>query len=231
MIAMRRPTHRRLAIERLMMSYVRVGILGSTLGGEVWSVNPVFDPTGEFPGGVNQAALDAAALAIATLSPGLHPLTMISSAMSITGARVEVRDDVNDALIGISESIRPVPLAGSATPRMPAQAATVFSLRTDTPGASGRGRLYWPALGGTLSATLKLSSPAPASFLNEFKTYLTAIESALATAFPTIGFDLAVRSKATSSTPHVTRMQIGDVIDTQRRRRDNMPESYSTVTF
>jgi hypothetical protein len=33
------------------------------------------------------------------------------------------------------------------------------------------------------------------------------------------------------ATPHVTRLQIGDVIDTQRRRRDAMPESYSTLAM
>jgi hypothetical protein len=47
------------------MSYVRVSILGSFSTEEVWSVNPVFDPTLEFGSTVDQAALDAAALAIA----------------------------------------------------------------------------------------------------------------------------------------------------------------------
>ena len=50
------------------MSYVRVSILGDAPGGEVWSINPVFDPTLEFPGGVDQTALDAATDAIAALT-------------------------------------------------------------------------------------------------------------------------------------------------------------------
>ena len=51
------------------MSYVRLSIAGTSPGGEVWSVNPVLDPTGEFPGGVNQANLDSAALTILQTCP------------------------------------------------------------------------------------------------------------------------------------------------------------------
>jgi hypothetical protein len=67
--------------------------------------------------------------------------------------------------------------------------------------------------------------------MNNMKTYLTAMESALVTAFPLIGFDLAVRSKTTGTTPHVNRMRVGDVLDTQRRRRDNLPEAYQQVAI
>jgi predicted fused transcriptional regulator/phosphomethylpyrimidine kinase len=63
------------------------------------------------------------------------------------------------------------------------------------------------------------------------RVYLTAMRDALATAFPTIGFNLAVRSKTTKTTPHVVRIQGGDVVDTQRRRRDNLPEAYSSLSF
>jgi hypothetical protein len=62
-------------------------------------------------------------------------------------------------------------------------------------------------------------------------TYLHAIENAMATAFATIGFDLAVRSKTTHTTPHVNRLQVGNVMDTQRRRRDNIVEDYLSAAF
>lgn len=214
------------------MSYVRVSILGSITGGEKWSINPVFDPTGEFPGGVNQANLDAAANAIALLALPAGLQTLMSSALYVTGARLEVRDDGNDSLIALSEKIySPGTPGGSNAAVMPAQAAIVVSCRTDTPGASGRGRLYWPALGATLSGALRLQTPSPAGLATDFKTYFLAMRSALATNFPTIGFDLAVRSKTTHTTPHVTRLQIGNTIDTQRRRRDHLPETYTSVSF
>jgi hypothetical protein len=213
-----------------MPSYMRVSVLGSTIGSEVWSINPVFDPTFEFPGW-NQAAGDAAAIAIAAIVPGSSLLTMMSSSMSITGIRLEARDSTSDALIGTAQAIKATAQAGTGVPKLPAQAATVISLRTDTPGGVGRGRLFWPALGNTIGSDLRMSTPSPNSVLTDMKAYLLAIRSALATAYPTIGFDLAVRSKTTHTTPHVTRLQVGNVIDTQRRRRDTYPEVYSSSTF
>jgi hypothetical protein len=213
------------------MSYVRVSILGSAPNGEVWSINPVFDPTGEFPGGVNQSLLDAAGDAIAALTPGTQLMNLLSTALSVTGVRVEVRDDVTDGLIGItvqqSEPVKP----GTGNALRGTASALVFSLRTDTPGGSGRGRLYWPAVGQVVGTDTRFSSANTLVALQNMATYMHAIEDALATAFPTIGFDLSVRSRQTHTTPHVTKMAVGNIIDTQRRRRDKMLEDYQTVTF
>lgn len=213
------------------MSYVRVSILGSSPGGEVWSVNPVFDPTGEFPGGVNQTNLDAAADAIAALSVGTNLTALLSPSLSITGCRLEVRDDGSDALIGISQQVRTTPLLGTGTAYRSASSATVFSLRTDTPGGRGRGRIYWPAAGTIVGSDLRISSGFLAVALSDMRTYLNAMRSALATAFPTIGFDLAVRSKISGTTPHVNKIQVGNVLDTQRRRRDSLIEDYQSLAF
>lgn len=215
------------------MSYVRVSILGRLVSEEVWSINPVFDPTGEFPGGVSQAGLDAAALAIANRTVPTQMRAWLSTLGSRTGARVEVRDDVTEELIGLSIQSSTTPAVGGPSgANQPPQSAAVISLRTDTPGASGRGRLYWPAMGAALDSTNgRLSSSQLASFLTDSKNYLLGIRSDLAAAFPAIGFDLAVRSRTTKTTPHVTRLQVGNVVDTQRRRRDNLPESYSAVSF
>jgi len=213
------------------MSYVRVSILGAAPGGEVWSVNPVFDPTGEFPGGVDQTALDAACDAIAALDPGSQSKNFLSTSLTITGAKLEVRDDSNDALIGISQQVRGTPLVGLATPLRGASAAVVVSLRTNTPGASGRGRIYWPAIASNVDAQLRFTSATITTFLTEQRTYYNAMRTALATAFPTIGFDLAVRSKTTKTTPHVNKIQVGNVPDTQRRRRDKMIEDYQLLSF
>jgi len=213
------------------LSYVRVSILGSMSGEEVWSVNPVFDPTGEFGTTVNQAQLDAATLAIANRTIPSSLLTLLAPASSMTGARVEVRDDVNDGLLAISSQGRTTPVSGTGAVRLTAQSAVVLSIRTDVPGASGRGRLYWPAMGLTISNNSRINTPAVATIVADFKSYLLGMRSDLAAAFPTIGFDLAVRSKTTKTTPHAVRIQVGTVPDTQRRRRDKLSESYTSVTF
>lgn len=213
------------------MSYVRVTILGTIAGGEKWTINPCFDPTGEVEGLVSQSNLDSAANAIALLALPLALQQLLGSINYVTGARVEVRRSDDDALIGLSEKLYSPGTPGSTTQYIPAQSAVVVSLRTNTPGASGRGRLYWPAIGAQLGGTLRLSTPTASATVDAFKTYLTAMNSALATAFPLIGFNLAVRSRTTHTTPHVTSLRVGNVIDTQRRRRDSLPEAYNSVSI
>jgi hypothetical protein len=151
--------------------------------------------------------------------------------MSIVGARLEVRDDASDELIGISTQGRPTPYTGGIAPKMPLQNAAVVSLRTNTPGASGRGRLYWPVPGLAVASNTRIATADVTSILGSLKTYLVDIRDSLSSNFPTIGFNLAVRSKTTHSTPHVVRIQMGDVIDTQRRRRDKLVEAYSSLSF
>jgi len=213
------------------MSYVRVSILGSQLAEEVWSINLTFDPTGEFPGGVNQTALDTAAAAIANRTVPTSLRAILSNQGARTGARVEVRDDVTDNLIALSLAASTTPSLGTATVVLPPQAAVVVSILTNTPGASGRGRIYWPSMGYTLGTTGRLGTPAPATLLADFKSYFLGMRSDLAAAFPTIGFDLAVRSKTTHTTPHAVSLRLGNVMDTQRRRRDNLAEAYVSTTF
>jgi len=213
------------------MSYIRVGILGTTIGGEVWSVNPVFDPEGEFPGSVDQGALDTAALAIANLTPGANLISTLSPSLSYTGARLEVRHDADDSLIALSIATRAAPLVGTGTLRMPSQAAMVISLRTNTPGARGRGRLFWPTPAAAVGSDFRVAGTLQTAMLSDAKTWFNGIETILASNFPAIGFNLAVRSKANAATPHVVRMQVGNVIDTQRRRRDALAESYASLAY
>lgn len=213
------------------MSYVRCSILGTTVGGEVWSVNPVFDPTGEFPGGVDQAALEEAAKDIRDEALPTDLKVLLSTALSQIGCRLEVRHDATDELIALAESTFPANQPGTATPKMGAQSAIVVSVLTNTPGASGRGRIYWPAVGATVDSNLRLATPTVTNVATAFSTYLHAIEGHLATNFPTIGFDLAVRSKTTKTTPHAVRLRVGNVIDNQRRRQDQFVETFATVSF
>jgi hypothetical protein len=197
----------------------------------VWSINPVFDPTAEFGTSVDQGQLDAAALLIANRTLPTTLRAAMSTAMLRTGCRLEVRNSVGDALLGISIQGSTTPSAGTGTPLMPPQSAMVVSIRTSTPGGRGRGRLYWPAMGAAINTSGRITTPVPATFIADFKTYLLGIRSDLATSFPLIGFDLAVRSVKGQATPHATRIQVGNVVDTQRRRRDSLPEAYSAVSF
>jgi len=213
------------------MSYVRVSIKGAIGTTDVWSINPVFDPSWEIESDVDQTKLDAACQAIAnrTIPTGLR--ATMSTAVTRTGASLEVRANADDALLAISTAVSATSVTGLATPKNPPQCAIVASLRTDTPGASGRGRLYWPFMDGLLTGTGRVDTTVQTNFLNDMKSYMAGIDTDLSTQFVGITFDLAVRSRKTHTTPHVVRLQAGNVVDTQRRRRDAIPESYLTVAY
>ena len=160
------------------MSYIRVRLSGTLPGGEVWSVNPAFNETTNVTTW-NQLAGNAAALAVARIDVPTPLSNIRGGAAPGTGVRVERRSDAHE-LIGAAEANWTAGKATSVTPRMPPQIAVVLSLRSTVPGSRGRGRLYWPALGGQVdSTTLRMSVPTPAAAASAAAQYLDAMATAL----------------------------------------------------
>lgn len=210
---------------------MRVTIVGTALGGETWSVNPVYSfgdfdqPTPTFE------EMNAAAQAVADVTPGNTIRGIMSTAITITGARLEARLD-NGALQAIGEATRTTAFAGLNTASKPYQTSLVVSLRTPTPGGRGRGRLYWPALSATMSGTtLRWDPSQQALFTDEFAQYLEAIGTAMETPLGLPNSGLVVWSRVGASRAAVNSISTGDVFDTQRRRRDRAVESYVTEPY
>lgn len=218
--------------------YFRLSIKGSLPGGEVWSVNPAFHFNAAFAPQWDQDSGDAivqALLAAVTSTTLPTPLEdVMSNQAKITGFRLEGRGEFEE-LLGVSEDIYGTPLAGTGSPTKPNQSAIVLSLRTQTPGASGRGRIYWPALGATLSTTTgKMTIPTTVQLADGAVALLELIQETIeanAGLFPFTDVLLGVRSVTDHVTRTVTKIQVGDALDTQRRRRDTLPENYYTTGF
>jgi hypothetical protein len=210
---------------------LRVSILGAMPSGEVWSINPVWQIGGVStaeditPDMANTMAVAVAAVVVPT---GLTALMTTST--TVTGARVEARR-WDGTLAAQGQAVKAVPTPGTGVGAQPFQTSLVFSLRTGSVGGSGRGRLYWPFTGGSMQpASLRVTSSALTSALSGIKTYLTSIGTALdVTTFNAPV--LSVWSRLHSSTIPVNQVQAGDVLDTQRRRRDATIETYSSLTF
>lgn len=138
-------------------------------------------------------------------------------------------------MLNVSETILSPVVAGSGAHSKTPQDAVVLSLRTSTPGARGRGRLYWPAQGASLSSVFQMTTPTPANTAGGAKTWLQAINSAMDGVYIAQASALRVALSVRSVTDHVCRdvtsIQVGSILDTQRRRRDALPETYSTVTY
>lgn len=210
---------------------VRVTVEGTALTGEVWSVNPCFG-IGDFSFATPTfAQANAAAAAIAALTPGSQLLAAMSTGLRITGARVEVRK-FDGTLDVVGEATRSSSLPGTGAPVHPPQIAMCHSLRTARAGASYRGRLYWPGVGLTIQSTdFRVSSATQDSLLSDLKTYLTSFEGAINTAFVETGASLVVWSRKDAALEAVNALSVGNVLDTQRRRRDKLTESLVTLAF
>jgi len=211
-----------------MASVIRVSVQGSMPGGEVWSVNPVFSLDLE-PADVSAAEALAIATAVdaITIPTGLR--NIMNTATSFVGTRVEARDR-NGLLEALGEHQRTPVVAGLATSSHPYQTSLVTSLRTGFPGGQGRGRLYWPATGVTITAsTLRADTSQIAAALSGAKTYLAAIQAAVAVSAGTNR--LCVWSRTGTAMHTVTGLRMGDVADTQRRRRDTLNEAYQELAY
>lgn len=216
------------------MSFIRVGLRGTLPGGEVWSVNPAFNESTDVVDW-DQAAGQQAANAIGAITVPAALKSLLSSSAQMASVRVERRSDSN-RLIGAAEAGWAGGGQSGAAASKTFQTSTVISLRSNVPGARGRGRLYWPALGAVLTAgTLRLGNPTPAAVATASVEYLDAIETALKNAIhpspSLIDFHLAVYSPTTQTKTDITRIEVGDILDTQRRRRDTVQETYASAVY
>ena|SRR5687767_6126193 len=210
-----------------MPGYLRVSLQGSMPGGEVWSVNPIWRLSAEALPTYEELITLATAINSITVPAGM--LAMLNSNTQVTGVRLEARSNTG-ALEAIYEADRPVPQTGSGASVHPFQTSVVLSLRTTSPGASGRGRLYWPATGVALTpSTMRVPNAALVAFRDAFSTYLGDLTTAIELTSPVA--ILAVWSRTLGTYSMVNRLSAGDVLDVQRRRRDTLAEAVVTGTY
>lgn len=208
---------------------LRISLQGLLPSGEVWSVNPVFRIAPE-SGPVDFEEAAAVAAAVNGVTPGLGMRSTMSTGTTLTGCRVEART-FDGALEALADATRGAAIAGTGGSSHPSQTSVVLSLRTSIPGGSGRGRLYWPATGmGIDAGTLRPTAGAISTFLTDARTYFVGLNGAVRVTFPgAVGLSVWSRTRGTSQP--VNKLLAGDVLDTQRRRRDAYQEAYATLAF
>jgi hypothetical protein len=186
--------------------------------GEIW--NFTLHTTGS--GSVGTAA-DAWETALATMWSGASGIgqyytpevvleTATTSEIEQSTGQQLTRQDRNLGLAGTSEA-----------EAMPPQVALVVSLLTVVANRSGRGRFYLPSPaaevldGGRLDATVQ----------GVIATAAGALFSALTSA----SLVPVIYSRTAHTTTTITSASLGDVFDTQRRRRDKLIEERVSITI
>lgn len=212
-----------------MAQILRVSIRGGAPNGEVWSVNPCW----EINGSAGEDVSPAEALTIATAIDAVTMPTAVlqgwAAATTLTGCRVEART-LNGGLETQAEHVRAVAVPGTSSVILPGVSSVVLSLRTPGVGPSARGRLYWPLTGESLAtATFRIGGSRVTAILGGLKTYLSGVEAAIKVTLPEA--NLTVWSRKTANFHNVTNIQMGDVVDTQRRRRDTLIEAYQSLSY
>lgn len=103
--------------------------------------------------------------------------------------------------------------------QLPQEVAVVTSLRTALASRRGRGRMYLPAPAyGALTSLSRLDTTIRDDIAQAMSTYLDS--DALT------GLFSVVASATGTLLSQVTECRVGDVFDSQRRRRDSLIESY-----
>lgn len=212
-----------------MSQLMRISILGALPSGEEWTVNPVYRLGTGLDVPVSQENMQAIVTAINARAVPTAVTQLWSTTTTVTGVRAEARM-ADGTLQSLAEGSKATPTIGAGTGTHPFQTAIVSSLRSSATGARGRGRLYWPATGIALTTgTLRVSAAAVSSYLSGVKTYLSGIETDIEASVG--GASLAVWSRVGSTLSAVHTIQMGDVCDVQRRRRDQLVEAYTSTSY
>lgn len=213
----------------------RVTIYGSSFGGEEeWSTG--------FYMGEHDADAD---LPSQTLVDALGPLwqTFFTATTSYIGSAWKTAE-IKIAQLGTDGKViadtpvyytYPTPITGGGTgPNFPPQVALVATLvGPQARGLASKGRMFLPGVMSALDGNGRIADAQRASICTNLKTFLTAVNTHAAT-------DNVVMLASQGRKPpllgdpvnhEVISVRVGNVYDTQRRRRNALAEAYSTATL
>ena len=111
----------------------------------------------------------------------------------------------------------------SAAETLPFQCTPVVSLRTATLSRAGRGRFYAPSLAVDQIAGGRLLIAARDTLADAALELVQGLTAA--------GGNVVIYHRSSGTTTPVTSLNVGDVIDTQRRRRNQLEEARTSRPF
>ena len=110
----------------------------------------------------------------------------------------------------------------NASECLPPQCSCVVSLRTDLPQRAGRGRFYLPSFGVNQVSGGRILAAAVSSVKLAAQGMIQSLNGA--------GYTVVIYHRSTKTHDNVTHGDVGDVFDTQRRRRNKLIEVRSTFS-
>lgn len=210
----------------------RITINGTMFGGlEHWSTGFYMGATGADATAPTEEFLGIAAAAWKTFFQ--NSTSWISGQYQVTGVRGALLDTAGKTIPGsIANYFEPTPYSGGAGPSaMPPQCALVATLVTATPrGLGSKGRMYLPGICATVNSSGHIASADANNIAINLRTFFAALNGTVER--PGTLITASKGSKPPLVGPGVNRVvtniKVGNVYDTQRRRRNELVEVYST---
>lgn len=206
------------------MATNRVIFSGQLFGSEEWSCGFSFAGT---TGVVIEdfEALRSWGLSIGALNTGSVLPVSLRNLLSANGnlrvVRLEARSSTGN-LIQAAEWTPAAPIAGAGPAIKTFQSAMVLGIRTGRPGRSYRGRAFWPALGAATSAsTGRVAGNTVSTIASETAQFLADVGRAAPGGQALVPY---VESRTLRVATRATVIDVGDVLDVMRRRRDKLVE-------
>lgn len=215
-------------------SVQRVTISGTSFGGaEQWS-------TGFFvgaPGADASTPTQAFADAVRTAYQTFHTATTSQISNSWQARTIKVAHLGTDGKTLLDNTIFSeygTPISGASSgAKFPPQVSVVATLMSDlSRGLGAKGRMYLPGIVAPVQSDGHFLTTDAAAMATNLKAFFDAVN----TAAP-VGSDVILASAGRGEAGDgklnriVTRVRIGNVYDTQRRRRNDLVETYSTSTL
>jgi hypothetical protein len=213
-------------------SVTRITLSGTMFGGaEEWS-------TGFFLG---QESADATPLAQAGIDQIRdawevffeHGLSWISNRYQFTQAKAAIIDATGHTVLDSVLYAYPASAVngGATSGHLPPQCSLVCTLLSDRPrGKASKGRMYLPGYAGGVDGGGKVESSIVSGIATNLKTFFDSM-----TSDADIPDQLILAAKGTGPVPaltaqndYVETLRVGDVVDTQRRRRNGLNETYTS---
>lgn len=136
--------------------------------------------------------------------------------------------DPNAASEETAETLLTGLTGGVGVPALPPEIAVCVSLLTGAPGRSNRGRMYLPALTSASNAT-NANGTITTATQGTIASWAAALIGGINTTGAGTAMTVMVWSRVHQSTRPVTRVQVGNQYDVQRRRQNSTPEAYTGV--
>jgi len=204
------------------MAFYRATASGHLEGGEV------FNFTVHFRAVTGQAAVMATDFADAvtamwsgTNTPAGNITALYPASIGVDSVRVDELDAFGR---NVSQGRESLALVGTGTDEpLPPQCAVVVSTRTDVPTRAGRGRFFLPSPVVTTVIDQRLDSAAQGDVLHGAEAMLNHMKAATWTP--------VVYHRGANAADDIFTIDVGDVFDTQRRRRNKLVETRVSATL